>query len=125
MEFVGLALNHAVDVIVDDDGKFVGEARIVSTAVRRQGRHHVARAVLVLQALALGGVWRLRRRDAPVAQPRLELLHQEQGALRPAVADDDVDRLEPLGGFDRIVSVELSQRPGARLPPAPGASWPA
>ena len=49
----GFAIDvHALDAILNDDGDFVGECRIVGEQVRHGQREHVAVAILMLQAFA-------------------------------------------------------------------------
>ncbi len=43
---------HALDAILNDDGNFISECRIVGQQVRNGQREHVAVAVLMLQAFA-------------------------------------------------------------------------
>src|SRR5579872_2460665 len=52
VELVPLLLQHTPHAIIENDREFVGESRVISSAVRYRRCHHVTRSILMLQSLA-------------------------------------------------------------------------
>ncbi len=71
---------HAADAVLDDDGDFIGERRIVGAKIRNRQRENVAVAVLVLQSFA-------GKRGAPGSSAQQEATDAHVGSGPDEVAD--------------------------------------
>ena len=96
VELVDLGFDHAAHAVVDDDREFVGVGGVVGAAVRRQGRHRVTGAVLMLQPLPREG--RAARRGA------------QQEPACPLVGRGPDQVADPLKAEHRIVDIERQHR---------------